>query len=321
LCTPRSASSNNCIDEVSYALDNKIPFLGVYFAETQLPSGMEMRLNRHQAILKYELDELRYREKLSNGLSKLLKLEPVLIDENIEVVVPSKGKPALARWKKVAAGLVLIVIVFGGLFSIDQSRLWLIEMGVTAAIKVAGTISPVELEQELGIAVLPFVNMSNDPDNEYFSDGISEQILNALVKANRMNVIARTSSFSFKDKNQNVNAIGRSLGVTHILEGSVRKANNNVRITAQLIDATTGAHLWSETYDRELLDIFAIQDEIAAIVTDQIDQTLGIVSSTELPQLATRGTESTVAFDLLLQARHFANIDNPYEMQKAIPLY
>lgn len=79
--------------------------------------------------------------------------------------------------------------------------------------------------------------------------------------------------------------IGRSLGVTHILEGSVRKANNNVRITTQLIDAITGSHLWSETYDRELLDVFAIQDEIAVIVTDQIDQTLGIVSSTEPPQL------------------------------------
>jgi len=317
--TPNSSSSDNCIDEISFALGHSIPYLGVYLTETQMPAGMQMRLDRHQAILKYEMTEVLYQEKLTKGLSKLLKLERILVDENL--VVPSKGKPAIARWKKVAAGLVLVIVAFGTLLSIDQSRLWLIEVGFITAIKVAGIISPVELEQELGIAVLPFVNMSNDPDNEYFSDGISEQILNALVKANRMNVIARTSSFSYKGKNQNIKEIGRRLGVTHILEGSVRKADNKVRITVQLIDATTGAHLWSENYDRELLDIFSIQDEIAMIVTDQIDQTLGIVRNTVLPKLATRGTQSTAAFDLFLQAQQLANIDNPYEMQKAIPLY
>ncbi len=120
------------------------------------------------------------------------------------------------------------------------------------------------------IAVLPFVNMSDDASNEYFSDGISEEILNALAKVKDLKVAGRTSSFAFKGENQDLRVIGEALGVSHILEGSVRKAGNRVRITAQLIQVDDGFHLWSENYDRELDDVFAIQDEISAAILSEL---------------------------------------------------
>jgi len=108
------------------------------------------------------------------------------------------------------------------------------------------------------IAVLPFVNMSGDEENEYFSDGLTEELLNSLARIKELKVTGRTSSFAFKGKNTDLREIGRALGVAHILEGSVRKAQNRVRITAQLINVEDGYHLWSDTFDRELDDIFAI---------------------------------------------------------------
>ena len=127
---------------------------------------------------------------------------------------------------------------------------------------------------EHSIAVLPFVNMSEEKSNEYFSDGISEELLNLLAKIPQLQVTARTSSFAFKGKETGIPEIARTLHVAHVLEGSVRKSGNSVRITAQLIKAGTDTHLWSQTYDRKLDDIFAIQDEIAADVVKQLKVTL-----------------------------------------------
>src|SRR3954470_4240233 len=133
------------------------------------------------------------------------------------------------------------------------------------------TALPISAES---IAVLPFVNMSEDKTNEYFSDGISEELLNLLTKIPQLKVTARTSSFAFKGKEIAIPEIARTLHVAHVLEGSVRKAGNSVRITAQLIKAGTDTHLWSQTYDRKLDDIFAIQDEIAADVVKQLKVSL-----------------------------------------------
>ncbi len=127
---------------------------------------------------------------------------------------------------------------------------------------------------DTSIAVLPFVNMSGDPDNEYFSDGLSEELLNTLVRLGGLKVTGRTSSFAFKGQNQDLREIGRLLNVANVLEGSVRKAGNRVRITAQLIKTSDGYHLWSDTFDRELDDIFAIQAEIAERVSDALQVTL-----------------------------------------------
>ena len=129
-------------------------------------------------------------------------------------------------------------------------------------------------EEKPSIAVLPFVNMSGDVENEYFSDGLSEELLNLLAKIPQLHVAGRTSSFKFKGTNEDLRIIGEALNVAHVLEGSVRKSGARLRITAQLIDTQNGYHLWSENYDRELTDIFAIQDEIAATVVKRLKITL-----------------------------------------------
>jgi len=150
-------------------------------------------------------------------------------------------------------------------------------------------------EEEKSIAVLPFVNMSSDPEQDYFADGISEEILNTLAKVSELKVAGRTSSFAFKGKNEDLLEIGKVLRVNHILEGSVRKSGNRVRITAQLIKVDDGFHMWSETWDRELDDIFVIQDEISTAILAQLKtQLLG-------QQLATAKTD-TKAYELYLLA-------------------
>lgn len=161
----------------------------------------------------------------------------------------------------------------------------------------ANALSPTQKS----IAVLPFVNMSSDPEQEYFSDGISEEILNALARIKELKVAGRTSSFAFKGKNQDLRQIGDTLGVEHILEGSVRKSGLKVRITAQLIQVDDGFHLWSDTYDRELTDVFAIQDEIAGAILEQLKSQLIGGEPAEPLLLATR-TESEV-YDQYLLAR------------------
>ncbi|MCP5108244.1 MAG: guanylate cyclase, partial [bacterium] len=155
---------------------------------------------------------------------------------------------------------------------------------------------------EKSIAVLPFLNMSSDPENEYFSEGITEEIINVLVKVGGLNVTARTSSFAFKGKNMDVREIGTMLGVTTILEGSVRKAGNKVRITAQMIDTGSGFHIFSEDYDRGLEDIFAVQDEIALLITDKLRENLA--SPRESVLRVTPPTENLEAYDLYLKGRH-----------------
>jgi adenylate cyclase len=146
---------------------------------------------------------------------------------------------------------------------------------------------------EQSIAVLPFVDMSPDKDQEYFSDGISEELLNQLTKLHGLHVAGRTSSFYFKGKNEDSHVIGEKLKVAHILEGSVRKAGNRVRITAQLIKVTDGYHLWSETFDRELDDIFAIQEDIAKAVTNALALKLNIADV----DLSPGGTQNFAAYD------------------------
>jgi TolB-like protein/Flp pilus assembly protein TadD len=167
---------------------------------------------------------------------------------------------------------------------------------------------------EQSIAVLPFVNMSDDASNEYFSDGISEELLNLLARIPELRVVSRTSSFFYKDKKINLVDVARDLNVAHILEGSVRKAGNQVRITVQLIEARSDTHLWSETYDRTLDDIFSVQDEIAAVVVERLKVTLLGVS----PKVEETDPE---AYALYLQAHHLANIATAENLQRATILY
>ena len=158
---------------------------------------------------------------------------------------------------------------------------------------------------EKTIAVLPFVNMSGDTENEYFSDGITEEILNALATITHLKVASRTTSFTFKNSNENLRAVGEKLRVEHILEGSVRKQGEQVRITAQLIQASNDIHLWSETYDGSLENIFDLQEKIARAIAIELKL---ILDTDDAPRLAKRLTQNKQAYDLFLQGRELARL-------------
>ena len=161
---------------------------------------------------------------------------------------------------------------------------------------------------EKSIAVLPFINMSNDPEQEYFSDGISEEILNSLAHIKDLKVAGRTSTYQFKGKNVDLREVGDKLGVSKVLEGSVRKQANHLRITAQLINVEDGFQIWSERYDRDFDDIFLIQDEIAMTITEKLKITLLL---TERISITTNPTENKEAYDLYLKGRFFWNRRGP----------
>jgi adenylate cyclase len=177
-----------------------------------------------------------------------------------------------------------------------------LETAVAALVGKAtpGSDAAAEQERRFSICVLPFINMSGDPEQEYFSDGISEDIITDLSQISALSVVARNTSFSFKGSAQHLNKIARELGVTHVLEGSVRKAGDRVRINAQLIDGLAGDHIWAQRYDRDLTDIFAIQDEISKAIVSALQLKL---LPKEKKALEQRGTSSADAYNLYLMAR------------------
>jgi TolB-like protein/Tfp pilus assembly protein PilF len=208
-----------------------------------------------------------------------------------------KKHRAHVRWAEVAIGLLVLALIIGGV-------VYFVRRPTASSLGVA----------ENSIAVLPFVNMSEDKANESFSDGISEELLNLLAKIPQLQVTARTSSFSFKGKGVAIPEIARTLHVANVLEGSVRKAGDSVRITAQLIKAGTDTHLWSETYDRKMDDIFKIQDEIAGEVVKELKvKLLGAA-----PKVRTTDPK---AYALFLQGRELGRQFNPEAFAKSDALY
>ena len=167
------------------------------------------------------------------------------------------------------------------------------------------------------VAVLPFVNMSREKDDEYFSDGVTEEVINALANLEGVRVVSRTSAFAFKGKNLSVKKIGEELAVATVLEGSVRREGNDLRIVAQLVNATDGYHLWSKTYDRKLENVFAVEDELARSIAEALRPQL----LKDAAPLVRQATSSTEAHDLYLQGRHFWNQRTAESLLKAIGLF
>jgi TolB-like protein/Tfp pilus assembly protein PilF len=177
--------------------------------------------------------------------------------------------------------------------------------------KPANVVAPSSESKTPSIAVLPFANMSADKDQEYFSDGLAEEIINLLAKIPGLKVIARTSAFAFRSKEQDIRGIADALGVTHVLEGSVRRAENRLRITAQLVDAADGTHLWSERYDRELRDIFAVQDEISAAIAGALRVKLSGGAETK------RYEPKITAYDAYLKGKYHQATVTPESLELA----
>jgi adenylate cyclase len=210
--------------------------------------------------------------------------------------VPQRRKGGPGRWKKAALALGVIVVA-----AIAALTIWhLFLQPPPAPVEVASKEKMAfPLPDKPSIAVLPFVNMSEDPKQEFFSDGITEEIITALSKIPRLFVIARNSTFTYKGKPVKVKQVSEELGVRYVLEGSVRKSADKVRITAQLIDAISGNHLWAERYDRDLKDIFALQDEI----TLKIIQALQVkLTPAQQAHVIGKGTENLTAYLKTLQA-------------------
>ncbi|MDQ3314456.1 MAG: hypothetical protein M3505_07485 [Verrucomicrobiota bacterium] len=224
-----------------------------------------------------------------------------------EEVSPHEHIPQWSR-RKFAALMVGVALLAAALLIFQFSR-------KNGAIQR----SAVPLEQrEKSIAVLPLVNQSGDPAQEYFSDGLSEELINGLGQIHELRVIGRNSSFHFKGKSDDSRAVGQALGVANLLEGSVRKAGDRVRITVQLVDAANGSQRWSQTFDRELKDIFAVQEEIAKSVADQLRVTLlgGEVAASARPS-----NGSLEAYNAYLQGSHYTTSANLEGLTKAVEFF
>src|SRR5438093_1856965 len=206
----------------------------------------------------------------------------------------------------------IYVVVIGAAISIA-----LFFLGRYTASDESGRRSAASLPEK-SIAVLPFVNMSADKNDEYLSDGVSEELITALSKITGLQVKARTSSFAFKGKNEDIQKIGELLHVSHLLEGSVAKAGNKLRITAQLIQASDGNHLWSDTYDREMKDIFAVRSEVA----QQVAETLQIrLLGEDKKRLDKKPTENLEAYNLYRQGRYYSENITEDNFKKALGFY
>jgi TolB-like protein len=206
--------------------------------------------------------------------------------------------------------LTLLLFISGGL-------LWAFSRGGHEAGSAAATANAEHVAiaaDAKSVAVLPFTDLSPGKDQEYFADGISEEILNSLAGIKDLKVSGRTSSFSFKGKNEDMKVIGEKLGVAHLLEGSVRKSGDQLRITAQLVKTSDGFHIWSQTYDRPLTDIFKVQEEIAASVARALEVTLGVGALANNPGM----TRNVEAYDAYLSGRALAVALTPEKIRKSI---
>jgi adenylate cyclase len=261
-------------------------------------------------------------------LSWLFELTPEGLKRDADVTPAQSIAAQTGRRmdRLIFAGLVALIAV------IAADRYWPRERHVVAGIAQAASegstgsaVAPRAADPELpvaidpsSIAVLPFVNMSADKDNEYFSDGISEELLNVLVAVDGLSVASRTSSFAYKGRDLGAAAIAGELKVAHILEGSVRKSGNRVRITAQLINVGSDRHLWSQTYDRELTDIFVIQDEIANAIVSALREALGDKAPVA-PVVVRADTGNLQAYDVYLKARELFIARN--QLQESVRLF
>ena len=249
-------------------------------------------------------DEIKNQEAIAADWLKMVKFKNV--DKPISVYTISNDGLIIPNAKEVRGktdsdSLPKSTVkkgIVGGLIS-----LLLLAIIIIGYLKFYPLTSQPLLSNEKSIAVLAFENMSNEPDQEYFSDGISEEILNSLVHIEGLKVAGRTSSFSFKGNNEDIRSIGKKLDVKMVLEGSVRKHENQIRVTAQLINVEDGFHIWSETYDREMKDIFSLQEDIANRIVEKLKLQVQMLS------IGRGGTQNLEAYDAFLKGIYFHGKD------------
>jgi adenylate cyclase len=299
--SPRSVESDNCVKEVSFALENGASVLAVHLEETQLTPGQALALSDRQAILKYELSQQDYADKLIKGISEYIRSNAA----PHQVASAPSMEPQSNTIQLMGFGLIALAIL-GSAFLLRSGKDSVLEDDVVINKPAPTEQTPMSAESKVAtaakpsIAVLPFDNLSPLEENAYFAAGIHEDILTSLSKVPNLKVISRTSVMRYADSEMNIGEITSELNVDHILEGSVRRAGNKVRITVQLIKTDVDEHLWAETYDRDLADIFAVQSEVAKNIAQQLKVALAPDSEARISKGPTRSVE---AYDLYLRGR------------------
>ena len=258
-----------------------------------------------------------FREELGDLQRRLVSGE-ISIDSSLTVPI---AEPPAPRRKWLIPGLAVVGVVgiaaaifgLGRMFGRDSVAEPAPQPAVAAmpAVAAANTATP-------SIAVLPFANLSNDQENEYFSDGLTEELINTLSQVDGLRVAARSSTFALKDRGLTVQEIGQQLGVTHVIDGSVRRAGDRIRLTAQLASVADGFPVWNETFDREIADVFAVQEEIARSIADNLEVQL---VEDDADSMARTGTEDAEAFNLYLQGRHAWNRRTEEGIRSAMTLF
>jgi TolB-like protein/Flp pilus assembly protein TadD len=307
--------SQHVLREIERASSKRRPVVALRIDLAPLPAGLEYFLNTSQWLDASAIGVDSALPKLIDAVRNALAQPSTATRANPQ---PSVAKNASRR-----PGLVLVasaVIIATALAYVVIDRVWLSEIvdqenQLAEMTPAASVVSPVALSiTDKSIAVLPFVDMSETKDQDYFSDGISEELMNLLAKIPELRVIARTSSFSYKGKEVDIGEIARQLNVAHVLEGSVRKSGNKLRITAQLVRTSDSRQLWSESFDRPLDDIFVIQDEIAGAVVEQ----LKIKLLSPVPKVQKANPD---AYALFLQALQSDREGTDAGMERSISLY
>jgi len=296
--------------------DNTVTGAGVVLAQRveqlAVPGGLCITAALHESLprrLPFDLEDLG--DQVLKGFDDPVHVYRVQLSQGALIPPPEKksdARPSQVKWKLYTSAVIISVVAITLILWLKP---WKFEK------KPILPDSALLLVNKPSIAVLSFDNMSNDPDQDYLSDGIAENIITDLSQLSKLSVIARNSSFTYKGTATKVQDIGENLGVDYLVEGSVRKAGNQIRITVQLVDTSNGHHLWAERFDRELTNIFAMQDEI----TEKIVSALSIqLTGGEQQQLAHNATNSFEAYDLFLQGQRFRSYSEE-DLDQATEIY
>ncbi len=300
-CTPQSAKSKHCQDEVNFAHDEQRPLLVIQDGVVDLPPGMRLQLGAQQSILKHELSAEQFAKKLAVAINR-------------HMVAPSPTEPSTSvanfgsRRRLAVFGGIAVALVLAALFALNVA-------GLRDHLTSSGSSPHIE-----SLAVLPLENFSKDPSQDYFADGMTEMLTASLAQISGLRVISRTSAMQYKGARKSLPEIARELNVDAIVEGSVLSSEGKVRITAQLIYAPDDKHLWAETFDRSLSDVLLLQSEVARAIADQIEVTL---TPKEQLQLTGARRVDPVAQDAYLRGRYYwqQRDSGPENLKKAFDYF
>jgi TolB-like protein len=309
-----SIASEHCQRELNYALETRRRIIAVHLEPTELSSGQKMSLMDRQAILRYQLSADQYRGSLTSGVMN----EP---PPSASPAAPSPEstplRGSLARRTLIYIGLPVlsILVVWGGwqLISPDVDAQGSAD-ALAANLSVEGMVNVSDFDGRPAIAVLPFDNLSPDPEQAFFADGLAEDLITRLASWRAFPVIARNSSFQYRGEGLDMVRVGQELAVRYLVNGSVRRAGDQIRVTARLVDARSLEHVWAETYDRAVSDLFSLQDEISSTIAASL---VGDLTRAEAARAHQQDPESLEAWSLYQLGLHYADRYTSADAQKA----